>query len=276
MDGSQTAPARRVELRSADGTRLVATDRGKGTAILIVHGGASTAATWEFVADRLAERHRVLCLERRGYGVSDEGVSPHSIAAETEDVRALAATAGEPVLLVGHSSGAVVALETALAAPRTCAGLLLYEPPVAVDRPLGGEALRLARAQLDQGRPEQAMATHLRRIVGMSRRSVLLMRALPPMRVMLGNQAEAQIRDDEAIEALGVGLDRYASLDVPVLLLGGERSPAHLRARLDALARVLPRVHRMTIMPGQGHMANFRAPGDVARVVADFAEDVLG
>ncbi|TXJ74900.1 alpha/beta hydrolase [Streptomyces lavendulae] len=276
MDGLQTTPARRVELESADGTRLVATDRGKGPAIIIVHGGASTATSWEFVAAQLADEYRVLCLERRGYGVSDRGPSPHSIAAETEDVAALAATVGEPVLLVGHSSGAVVALEAALAAPRACAGLLLYEPPVAVDRPLGGEALRLARAQLDEGKPEQAMATHLQRIVGMSRRSVLLMRTLPPFRQILGMQAEAQIRDDEAIEALGVGLDRYASLDVPVLLLGGERSPAHLRARLDALAKVLPRVHTTVIMPRQGHMANFRAPGEVANVVAGFAADVLG
>jgi alpha-beta hydrolase superfamily lysophospholipase len=51
---------------------------------------------------------------------------------EVNDVLAVAATAGEPVVLAGHSSGAVVALEAALASPAQVAGMVLYEPPVAV------------------------------------------------------------------------------------------------------------------------------------------------
>ncbi|MEV4921990.1 alpha/beta fold hydrolase [Streptomyces roseoverticillatus] len=268
-------PVRRIELHSADGTRLVATDRGDGPPVLIVHGGSSSASSWEPVAAQLSRRFRVLCLERRGYGVSDPAGPSHSIAAETGDVLALAASAGAPVLLVGHSSGGIVALETALASPRTCAGMLLYEPPVAVDRPLGGTALRRARAALDRGDPDRAMAIHLQQIVGMPRRSVALMRLVPPVRQMMRTYAAAQIADDEAIEALGVGLDRYAGLEVPALLLGGDRSPRHLRDRLDALAGVLPRVHATATLPGQSHMANLSAPGEVAEIIERFADSVL-
>jgi pimeloyl-ACP methyl ester carboxylesterase len=57
-----------------------------------------------------------------------------------------------------------------------------------------------------------------------------------------------------------------------VLLLGGGRSPAHLRERLDALAAVLPRLDSVVVLDGQGHLATLRAPGEVARVIAAFAD----
>jgi pimeloyl-ACP methyl ester carboxylesterase len=57
-----------------------------------------------------------------------------------------------------------------------------------------------------------------------------------------------------------------------VLLLGGDRGPAHLRERLDALAAVLPRLERVVVLEGHGHMANLGAPEAVARVIAAFAD----
>ena len=95
---------------------------------------------------------------------------------------------------------------------------------------------------------------------------------MPPVWQVVRDHAPAQITDDEAIESLGVGLDRYARLDLPVLLLGGGRSPAHLRERLDALAAVLPRLDSVVVLPEQGHLANLRAPGEVAEVIAAFAD----
>jgi len=56
-------------------------------------------------------------------------------------------------------------------------------------------------------------------------------------------------------------------IDVPVLLLGGDKSPAHLRERLDALRQALPHADRLT-MHGQGHNAERTAPARVAEAVA--------
>jgi hypothetical protein len=52
-----------------------------------------------------------------------------------------------------------------------------------------------------------------------------------------------KIADNNELESLGVGIDRCAGIETPVLLLGGARSPKHLRVRLEALAAVLPNVH---------------------------------
>jgi pimeloyl-ACP methyl ester carboxylesterase len=259
----------------ADGRPIPVTDEGQGSAVLLLHSGSADRSSWARVAAALAGRFRVLRFDRWTYRGGHADAAPAgtaTMAAEVADVLAVAAAAGERPLLVGHSSGAVVALESALADPSAFRAMVLYEPPVAVDEPLGGDALRRARAALDAGDPDRAIIIHMREIVGAGRLMVAGLRRLPPVWQVIRGHAPAQITDDEAIESLGVGLGRYARLDLPVLLLGGGRSPAHLRERLDALAAVLPRLEEVVVLNGQGHMANLRAPGEVARVIAAFAD----
>jgi pimeloyl-ACP methyl ester carboxylesterase len=270
------APAgRELLVPRPDGDPIPVTDEGQGPAVLLLHSGSADRSSWARVAADLAGRFRVLRFDRWTYRDGHADPAPagaETMAAEVADVLAVVAAAGERPLLVGHSSGAVVALESALADPSAFRAMVLYEPPVAVDEALGGDALRRARAALDAGDPDRAITIHIREIAGAGRPMVAGLRRLPPVWQVIRSYAPAQITDDEAIESLGVGLDRYARLDLPVLLLGGGRSPAHMRERLDALAAVLPRLEEVVILEGQGHMANLRAPGEVARVIAAFAD----
>jgi pimeloyl-ACP methyl ester carboxylesterase len=273
--GRAAPSGRELLVAGADGRPIPVTDEGRGPAVLLLHPGSADRSSWAGVAAALAGRFRVLRFTRWTYRDGHADAAPAGadiMAAEVGDVLAVAAAAGGRPLLVGHSSGAVVALESALSAPSAFRGLVLYEPPLAVTEPLGGEALRRARAALDAGDPDRAATIHLREIVGAGRLAVAGLRRLPPAWQVVRGHAAAQISDDEAIESLGVGLDRYARLDLPVLLLGGGRSPAHLRGRLDALAAVLPRLDSVVVLDGQGHLANLRAPGQVAEVVAAFAD----
>jgi pimeloyl-ACP methyl ester carboxylesterase len=264
-----------MDVRSADGTGVVVTDEGHGRPVLIVHPGGAGASSWALVARRLARQFRVLRFDRRPYRVPGHVEPTATMANEVADVVAVAEAVGARVLLVGHSSGAVVALEAARMAPWLFAGMVLYEPPVAVTRPLGGDALVRAQAALDAGDPVEAMRIHLIEIVEVPSRNVWLMSLLPPVRRQTAKFAANQIRDDANLESLGVGIDRYAQLDVPALLLGGARSPEHLRVRLVALSGVLPRFHSTVILKSQGHLANAFAPFKVARVIAGFADAVM-
>ena len=250
-------------------------ERGAGPPILLVHAGGSTGAVWTRVAVMLAGAFRVLVYDRPTYRTDTPLRGAEAMAAEVADLLAVAGAVDEPLVVVGHSSGAVVALQAALAERDRFAGLLLYEPPVAVDRPLGGEALLRARAALDRGEPDRAMAIHAADIVGVGGLSAVLLRRLPVLARPLRAHAAGQVADNEALESLGIGVDRYAGIDVPVLLLGGARSPARLGAALDALAAVLPRLDSVVVLPDQGHIATLRAPDQVAAVVADFAGRVL-
>jgi pimeloyl-ACP methyl ester carboxylesterase len=273
-------PSDAREVVSADGLAIRASEQGHGPPILIVHGGGGTAEAWAGVVRHLRVRFRVLSFDRRPYLTPGKVDVTATMENEVNDVLALAATVGEPVLLVGHSSGGVVALESALASstrfasPTPFAGMVLYEPPVAVTEPLGGDALVRAQAALVAGDPGRALEIHLREIVRAPALLINLLRLVGPLWRRAALFAPGQIHDDANIESLGVGIGRYAELNVPALLLGGARSPAHLRVRLEALVSVLPAVDSLVVMPHQGHLANAFAPRQVARIIAQFADRV--
>jgi pimeloyl-ACP methyl ester carboxylesterase len=249
-------------------------DEGAGRPLVVVHPGGSTSSSWSRVAALLARRFRILRFDRRPYRRPGRVAPQITMADEAADVVAIAAAVGEPVLLVGHSSGAIVALEAALSSPSMFFGMVLYEPPVAVTAQLGGEALGRANAALSAGDAGRALKIHLREIVGAPRVLVDLLPLFPPLWRRMTLYAAGQIADDNAIEALGVGIDRYAHLAVPALLVGGARSPRHLRVRLDNLATVLPDVRSVVVLPRQGHLANARAPATLARIIGEFADSL--
>jgi pimeloyl-ACP methyl ester carboxylesterase len=263
--------------RSADGTGLVVRESGQGRPIVVVHGGMGAAAHWDPVSELLAPSWRILGLERRLYGRSGPPQSPHSMAHEAEDVVAVLAAVGEPAIVVGHSSGAVATLEAALLRPANLAGLVLYEPPVPAGIPLGGDHQARAEAALAAGDADTALYIFFHDIVGFGDDLIDPMRS-PKWRAgweYMQTVLPAQLEDNRAIRALPVGVDRYAAITVPALLLRGTQSPKHLHDRLAALAAALP--HNSVVdLPGEGHNANMSSPQLVADAIDAFARKVLG
>ncbi len=261
-----TASVATLEVTSADGAVVRAIDEGAGPAILIVHPGGSDASSWGPVAALLTDAFRVVRIQRRVYAGEAPIALPHSMATEAADLAAVAGQLDAP-LLVGHSSGAVAGLEAALAFPGTFAGMVLYEPPLSTRSAIGGAAVPRARAALDAGDPVEAMRIHMRDIVRMPAADVDAIFAMPAAQAQFARFAAGQIADDEALDALGVGIDRYAALDVPTVLVQGEFSPPHLRERLADLAAALPRVERVVTLAGQDHVAHMTAPDRLAEII---------
>lgn len=263
-----------ITTTSADGTDVRGFDEGRGPAILVVHPGLDDGKSWGKVAARLSGRFRVVRIQRRQYRLDLPGASPCSIAREAADVLALAEAIGGPVLLAGHSSGAVVALEALATSPATFAGAVLYEPPVVTGPPLGGAALTRMQAAAAAGRPGKAMRVFVRDVVRMPSSYAwlagLAVAIIPGPRAL----APRQVNDLAAIDQLGPRLDVYARIEVPTVLIGGERSPAHLGERLEALADTMPRAEKV-VLPRCGHDAHVKAPGELARLITTLADEVL-
>jgi len=256
---------------AADGTQAQGIDEGLGTPILVLHGGMGDANTWSPVTDRLRDRFRTVRLHRRQYRLD----LPRKItmSQEVEHVTAVAQQLTKP-LLVGHSSGAVLALEALVAEPQLYSGGVLYEPPVVIDGPIGGDSNSLARAVLEQGKPGQAFAIFLRDMVQMGPLVSRGIGALIGMQPGMRDRIERQLDDNDAINALGVRLDAYAEIEMPLLLLGGDKSPKHLGERMDALEKALPHTRRM-LMHGQGHNAERSAPDRLAAAIARHIDEEL-
>lgn len=261
---------------AADGTSVRAYDSGSGPVVLILHGGMDDGSSWSRVAERLTSCYRVVRLHRRQYR-SDlvTGGVGCTFADEVAHVRSLVDVIGEPSVVVGHSSGAVLALESLVALPDEFAGAVLYEPPsVTASLPLGGAALGRAQAALAAGRTGRALAIFLRDIVRIPGWAAWLSGVATLVVPSLRGMTPHQIDDCAAIDQLGDRLEAYRQITVPTTLLCGDRSPAHLIQRLDALEQVLPNAERV-VMHGQGHGANVQAPARVAEAIDTLATKVL-
>jgi pimeloyl-ACP methyl ester carboxylesterase len=140
--------------------------------------------------------------------------------------------------------------------------------------PLGGKALTRAQAAIDAGKPGTALAIFVHDIVRVPAWTALLTRLMVPLSPRIRRLAPHQINDCAAIDQLGNRLDAYAKITVPIVLLGGDRSPAHLGERLDALERTLPHAERV-VLGRQGHAANVFTPGKLADVISELADRVL-
>src|SRR5687768_2726917 len=106
---------------SKDGTRLAYEVQGAGPALIYITGATCFRAFFPIRQDVkvFAKSFTVYSYDRRGRGDSgDNSVGqPWSVEREVEDVEALIDAAGGQAILYGHSSGAVLALETASRLP---------------------------------------------------------------------------------------------------------------------------------------------------------------
>ncbi|GAB2718484.1 alpha/beta fold hydrolase [Kitasatospora kifunensis] len=150
---------------SFDGTRITALDDGNGPTLLLVHGSGGDATSWDRVVRSLTDDFRVVRVHRRIYAPGARIAPTYSMALEAADILAIAGLLDRPPFLVGHSSGAVAALEAALRAPTAFVGLSLYEPPLPTRSLIGGVAAQHAQRALAAGDPGEAMRIQLRDIV---------------------------------------------------------------------------------------------------------------
>lgn len=100
---------------------------GRGPTIVLVHGLGSRATHWLGVARDLARDHRVVLAELPGHGLAS---MPSHLALEdaaTALDRQIAEYGDEPVVLVGHSVGGLVAAAEALRSPSRVRALVLVE-----------------------------------------------------------------------------------------------------------------------------------------------------
>ena len=101
---------------------------GQGRPVVLLHGLASTCRIWDFVAPILAQDFAVIAVDQRGHGDSGKPDHGYDFASVGGDVAAMLEGRGiERPVLVGHSWGADVALELAVARPELLQGIVFVD-----------------------------------------------------------------------------------------------------------------------------------------------------
>jgi pimeloyl-ACP methyl ester carboxylesterase len=102
--------------------------QGGEPAILALHGLASNARWWDLVARRLVPAHRLIAVDLPGHGLSDRPGTGYDFDTVSGDLAALLASVHpEPMVVVGHSWGATVALTFAVDHPDLVLGVVCID-----------------------------------------------------------------------------------------------------------------------------------------------------
>lgn len=111
-------------------------DAGQGSLVVMLHGIGQTGQVWRHVIELLVPLgHRVVAFDLLGFGKSpkpdwiDYKVDDHA-AAVIASLERLRVKLDQPIVLVGHSMGCLVAVRVARLRPDLVKHLVLYEMPL--------------------------------------------------------------------------------------------------------------------------------------------------
>jgi 3-oxoadipate enol-lactonase len=252
--------------------RLNYDDRGAGDAILLVHGFPLDRSIWDAQVAALAEAHRVITPDLRGFGESEFGDSdPASVSLDTyaADLAALLdALNVETVTFGGLSMGGYIAFAFLRAYGPRVARLLLLDtkatPDTEEDR-AGRFALSErvreagASAAADAMLPRMFAAREAERPALWKRTRAMMESASP--RGIRGALTALADRPDSTPDLAGIA--------VPTLILVGDRDVLTPPSDAEAMHRAIAGSQLVTI-PDCGHLSTLEQPDAVNHALKSF------
>ncbi len=253
-------------VKSLDGTPIAFEQSGTGPNLVLIHGTTAGKERWAPVLPRFEKQFTVTAIDRRGRGDSGD-TADYDITREFNDVLAVLDALEPPVILFGHSFGAICAIEAAIRTDKV-AGLVLYEPPMFQGRDGSGDLIEPLETLLAQGNREGVLTTFFTKVVGMPPDVFERYKALPvwPARI---KAAHTLPRELKAAAEYVIDEGRMKAVTIPVLLLLGDQSPPPFAEVIATLDKTLPDA-RLVVMPGQHHIAMDTAPDLVVDAVVNF------
>ncbi|GAA3786916.1 alpha/beta fold hydrolase [Micromonospora maritima] len=259
---------------AVDGRRTRCRVSGDGPPVLLLHGIGRTLDDVTALHAALARDHRVLAVDLPGHGGSAPLDGPHTLPGLAAAVARFLDAAGVtgPAHLVGNSLGGAVAMRLAVDAPHRAASLALLN-----SAGFGQEvtvALRLlavrplARLLL---RPHPAIARRTERAIFVDPAYVTEERIATALAAARQPHAARVMR--ELVRDLGTWrgvrpqwraelLDAVAALDLPTLLVWGDRDLILPAAHLAHARSRLPRA-RSHLFRDTGHMPQIERTAEV-------------
>ncbi len=255
-------------VHSSDGTTIAFDQSGEGPPIILVDGAFCyrTFGPMPKLAPLLAPHFTVFSYNRRGRGDSGD-TKPYAVEREIEDLAALLKEAGGSAYVFGTSSGAALALKAADHG-LNITKLALYEPPFMVEQdgprpPADAEAQLTAMIAADcRGK---AVKCYLTKVMGAPSLFVTMMQFSPDWSNLKG-VANSLPYDIAIMGDFFLPTKQLASVVVPALVIGGEKSDVRLRHAVPAVANALPNA-KQRMLVGQSHNVSMKV---LAPVLVEF------
>jgi 3-oxoadipate enol-lactonase len=235
---------------------------GAGESVLLLMGLGGEHRAWEFQRRDLARRYRIVLLDNRDAGASDEARTVYGTADMAADALGLMDHLGiERFHVVGASMGGAIAQHVALQAPTRVASLVLASTWARTDAFLRA-ILTSWRLMVERLAPEEFLAaqspwafTH--RFLESPPPELAAMQAAFRERGVLKSVAAFQRQVDACLAH--DTLDLLPLLRTPTLVLVGEDDILTPRRYGRAIAAAMLRAE-VTLVPGTGHACFLETP----------------
>lgn len=258
-----------MEVISKDGSRIAYEKSGNGPLLILVDGALCSRAFGPMpkLALLLTGNFTVITYDRRGRNESSD-TQPYAAEREIEDLEALISANGGSAFVTGFSSGAALALAAA-AHGVNITKLALYEPPFMIDagQQPPADSLEQLKAMIAENRRGDAVKFFLKDMVAVPATIVFIMK-LTPVWSKLKSVAHTLPYDVAILGDFSLPRDTAASVKIPTLISGGDKSQATLQHAVQKLSEVMPN-SELKILKGQTHNVAGKA---IAPVLIEFFE----
>jgi len=242
---------------------------------LLLHGIGNYGRVWDFVADAVAGRVRLVAPDARGHGASvtpSDGYAPEDFVADA--IAVMDALALDRPVVVGHSMGGAHALVLAVTHPERVRALVLVDVGPEIGREGGDRARRLSLGRPDRFADDAAALAYLRLTspgysdaVYANRIEHVFARESDGLVWRSSKDALTRIlggpdRRDEAWRAL-------AALALPVLVVRGTRSEALRAETYQRMLATIPDARGLEL--DAGHNVQLDRPQELADAIVALA-----
>lgn len=259
-------------VRLENGVRLAYVEQGSrdGAAIVMLHGYSDTHRSFDLLRPLLPRAWRSIAVTQRGHGLSDKPESGYAVEDFAADVPALLDALGiRRAVLVGHSMGAEVALQTAADYPERVAGLVLMGAFASfTDKAPVAELSAAVEAFGDELDPEFVLAFQESTCATMIPQRFLETAVNESLRCPT-RVWRAALRGQLRADPLGCAKRARA----PAALIWGDRDAFVPHADQIALRDALPAA-RLFGLSGVGHAVHWEQPAQCARLVRAFVGEI--
>lgn len=250
-------------------TRLYYEVAGRGSPVVLIHGFGIDARMWDAQFPVVAERHRVIRYDLRGFGRS--ALPTGNEFRHADDLRALLDYLETPAAhVVGLSMGGTVALHHTLLFPDATASLVLVDS--SLDRfdwseewDASFDAIAERAQQLDAAAGNTMWLEH--ELFAPARERAECRVQLE--RIVRESSGWHWLNDSRARGIVPPGATRLNEIRVPTLVIVGERDLPDFQRIADILAGGIGGA-RKVVMQGVGHMSNMENSGEFNAVVEAF------
>lgn len=252
------------------GGKVQYSDRGKGRAIVLLHGFLESSEIFSELTSDLARSYRVISIDLPGHGGTPSLGYTHTMEFMAECVKSVLDSIGlRKYVMIGHSMGGYVALAFAEKFPQQLAGFGLFHSTALPDSE-ERKADRLRLAEIVRNDHTKFVSDLIPRLFAPENRTILSDK-VEKARVI----ALATPRDGIVAALLGMK-DRPSrehvlkQAECPVLFIIGKQDVILAWDNLMYLTG-LPKKSVQVVMEHAGHMGFYEAPADSLKVIRKFA-----